>query len=425
MSHLPVSPPSSSKTTSQRGIALLITLVILALLAVFMTEFSFETKLETRGIHNYQASFKARNAVKSMFKAVLEGLKGQDEVKFFTVYLKDLLRLGATSNEISFLNPPQPVGLPAGVIADFPEVSFYTPVIRPIDHLYNLNRIQTPPFRTVNPETKADVRLANQFINILKKWNSATTYQPGSSVPSYNIQLNTNDILPIYAAIFDWLDKDNEIYYSSNYGTIGAEKNSYISADPYFEIKNNFLDKLSEVQLIRGVKGKRIPLDQWKKGFTTYQVGENYCQTINPCVPKYNHAEIKPRINVNLATFEEIEQFLEQFNQNTEYFINYSAKSYDDIYAQDYFEKRQEIAAELTKQPRSKTSEDIKNKLSNITQYDSRSGDFFIPYSFWYEILLMTEIDNVKAEVRAVVSVDRNAATGKVTNLIIHNFFLH
>jgi len=174
---------------------------------------------------------------------------------------------------------------------------------------------------------------------------------------------------------------------------------------------------LSEVQLISGVKGKRIPLDQWKKGFTTFPVGNKY-------ETQADFSKIKPRINVNLATFEEIEQFLEQFNQNTEYFINYSAKSYDDIYAQDYFEKRQEIAAELTKQPRSKTSEDIKNKLSNITQYDSRSGDFFIPYSFWYEILLMTEIDNVKAEVRAVVSVDRNAATGKVTNLIIHNFFL-
>ena len=416
MSHLPVSPPSSSKTTSQRGIALLITLVILALLAVFMTEFSFETKLETRGIHNYQASFKARNAVKSMFKAVLEGLKGQDEVKFFTVYLKDLLRLGATSNEISFLNPPQPVGLPAGVIADFPEVSFYTPVIRPIDHLYNLNRIQRPPFRTVNPEMKGDVRLANQFINILKKWNSATTYQPGSSVPSYNIQLNTNDILPIYAAIFDWLDKDKEIYDSSIYGTIGAEKNSYISADPYFEIKNGFLDKLSEVQLISGVKGKRIPLDQWKKGFTTFPVGNKY-------ETQADFSAIKPRINVNLATYEEVVEFLEQFDQNTAYFINYSP-GYDDSISQDYFEKREEIAAELTKQPRSKlTSEDIKNKLSNITQYD-RSRDFFIPYSFWYEILLMTEIDNVKAEVRAVVSVDRNAATGKVTNLIIHNFFL-
>jgi hypothetical protein len=418
MSHLPVSPPSIPKTTSQRGIALLITLVILALLAVFMAEFSFETKLETRGIQNYRASFKARNAVKSMFKAVLEGLKGQDEVKFFTVYLKDLLRLGATSNEISFLNPPKPVGLPAGVIADFPEVSFYTPVIRPIDHLYNLNRIQTPPFRTVNPETKADVRLANQFINILKKGNSATTYQPGSSVPSYNIQLNTNDILPIYAAIFDWLDKDDEIYDSSIYGTKGAEKNSYISADPYFEIKNGFLDKLSEVQLISGVKGKRIPLEQWKNGFTTFPVGNKY-------ETQADFSAIKPRINVNLATFKEIEQFLEQFNQRTNYFQNFSSNNFFNIYAQDYFEKREEIAAELTKQPRSKlTSENIKNKLSNITQYDSRFRDFFIPYSFWYEILLMTEIDNVKAEVRAVVSVDRNAATGKVTDLIIHNFFL-
>ena len=97
MSYLPVSPP---KTSPQRGIALLITLVILALLAVFMTEFSFETKLETRGIKNYQASFKARNAVKSMFKAVLEGIKGQEELKFFTVYLKDLLMKRTKSNTI-------------------------------------------------------------------------------------------------------------------------------------------------------------------------------------------------------------------------------------------------------------------------------------------------------------------------------------
>ena len=90
MSHLLVSQPSHLYKSPHRGIALLVTLVILALLAVFMTEFSFETKLETRGIQNYQASFKARNAVKSMFKAVLEGLKGQNEVKFFRVYLQGL-----------------------------------------------------------------------------------------------------------------------------------------------------------------------------------------------------------------------------------------------------------------------------------------------------------------------------------------------
>jgi len=128
---------------------------------------------------------------------------------------------------------------------------------------------------------------------------------------------------------------------------------------------------------------------------------------------------------VNLATYEEIIEFLDQFDQNTEYFRNYSQKNYDDIYAQDYYHKREEIAAELTKIPRSKlTSEDIKNKLSHITQYDSKSSEYFIPFNYWYEINLKTEIDNVQAEVRAVVSVDRNSEIGTDKKLIIHNFLL-
>ena len=402
MSHLPVSPPSPLKTTSQQGIALLITLVILALLAVFMTEFSFETKLETRGIQNYQASFKAKNAVKSLFKAVLQGLKGQNETKFFREHLNNLLKLGTIGSEISFLNPPQPVRLPAGVISDFPDVAFYTPYIRPLDHLYNLNRIQ-PKSRTRIPETKADVRLANQFINILTKWNITTNQQIGNTVLSQNIQLNINDILPMYAAIFDWLDKNSEIYDSSIYGTIGAEKNSYLAANPEIEIKDGFLDKLSEIQLIRGINEKRIPLVQWEKGFTIFPVGNKYDAQAN---------------------FSLIIEFLDQFDQNTEYFRNYSQKNYD-IYAQDYYHKREEIAAELTKIPRSKlTSEDIKNKLSHITQYDSKSSEYFIPFNYWYEINLKTEIDNVQAEVRAVVSVDRNSEIGKDKKLIIHNFLL-
>ena len=317
----------------------------------------------------------------------------------------DLLRLGNMRNEISFLNPPLPVRLPAGIIADFPEVSFYTPYIRPIDHLYNLNRIQTQPYRGREPEIRDDVRLANQFINILKEWK--------------NFNLNINDILPIYAAIFDWLDKDEEIYDSSFYGTIGAEKNSYIGVDPYFEIKNGFLDKLSEVLLIRGVKDKRISLAQWKKGFTTYPVGDKYETQVN-------FTKIKPRINVNLATFEEIVEFLKQFNQNNPYFNNFLQDFYDDN-SQEYFNKSDEIAEALTKMPRSPlTRKDIKNKLSNIITKYASSHVYFIAYSYWYEIHLKTEIDNVKAEVRAVVSVDRDAATGKVKDkgLVIHNFLL-
>ena len=51
-------------------------------------------------------------------------------------------------------------------------------------------------------------------------------------------------------------------------------------------------------------------------------------------------------------------------------------------------------------------------------------SEYFIPFNYWYEINLKTEIDNVQAEVRAVVSVDRNSEIGTDKKLIIHNFLL-
>jgi len=414
-------PPKQKKYPeiyhSLRGIALLTTMVVLALLAIFMTEFSFETKLETRGIKNYQASFKSRNAVKSIFKAVLEGIEKQDEVKFFRQYLNGLLKLGNSKYEISFLNPYKAIRLPKGVINDFPDVIFYTPEIRPIDHLYNLNRLQTPPFRAVNPETKDDVRLANRFVNILKKWNTNRQYLERNEI-AYNLQLNDTEALSIYATIFDWIDKDSLTYDSSIYGIIGAEKDAYLTNVPKLEIKNNFLDKLSEIKLIDKISKKKIPFRLWEKEFTTFPVGSEYN-------PKENFSEIKPRINVNLATYDEIIEFLEQYDQNTDYFTNHSSKNFENIYEMNYFEKREEIARELTKSPRIKLeSEDIKIRLSNITQYDSKSNDYFIPFSFWYKIHLKTEIDEVKAEIKSVVSVSRDSISGKVSNIIIHDFLL-
>jgi hypothetical protein len=409
--------PLQSQTNSRRGIALLITLVILALLAVFMTEFSFETKLETRGIQNYQASFKARNAVKSMFKAVLEGLEGQEEVKFFRQYVWSLISIGNSGRDISILNPPNPVRLPAGVISDFPDVSFYTPYIRPIDQLYNLNRIQ-PRSKTGIPESKSDVHLANQFINILKKWNLSAKTQAGATFVTQNITISENEILTIYTAIFDWMDKDLYIYDSSVYGTIGAETDTYLIADLPIEIKNGHLDQLNEIMLINGIENKRTPLELWDNSFTTYPVGNKYESFAD-------HTSIKPRINVNLATYEEIVEFLEQFDQFTNYFTNFSQSNYENNYAQNFYQKRNEIADELTKLPRViLSSNDIKNKLRKITQYYSKIHDYFTPYSYWYEIRLKTEIDNVIALVKAIVSVNRNNDTGKVTKLIIHDFLL-
>ena len=102
-----LTPSINSAPPARRGIALLITLVIIALLAVYMTEFSFDIHLETRGIRNFQASFRARNAVKSLFKAALVGLQGglNGEVRekdFFDQISPPLLRTA------SLLNPMKP-----------------------------------------------------------------------------------------------------------------------------------------------------------------------------------------------------------------------------------------------------------------------------------------------------------------------------
>ena len=384
-----------------------------------MTEFSFETKLETRGIQNYQASFKARNAVKSMFKAVIEGLESNEEIKFFRQYVWSLLSMGTSGRDISILNPPDPVRLPAGIISDFPDVAFYTPYIRPIDHLYNLNRIQKPPFRTVNPESKSDVHLANQFINILKKWDIRRESNVGDSSITQNIQFDNNEILKLYAAIFDWIDKDSNIYDSSIYGAIGAEKDSYIFSEPPIEIKNGYFDQLNEIILINTVRERNIPQKFWDQGFTTFPVGDKY-------VSSSNHTSINPRININLATFEEIVEFLEQYDQQTNYFINYSQSNLENNYSQTFYQKRIEIAEKLTKPPRILLkNNDIKNILRNITEYYSKADNYFTPYSYWYEIHLKTEISNVIAEVRAIVSVDRNEDTGIAKEIIIHDFLLN
>ena len=418
MPHFPVKEYYLISRRYRKGIALLTTLLILALLAVFMTEFSFETNLETRSIKNYQASFKSKNAVKSIFKAVLEGIEKQDEIKFFREYVKGLITIGNNSSDISFLNPKKPIRLPKGIISDFPDVTFYTPQITPIDHLFNLNRIQAPPFRAINPETKSDIRLANRFVNIFENWNEKVEKLESNSIRINKIQLNLLETLQIYAAIFDWIDKDSLTYNSSIYGTIGAENDFYLSYPPDIEIKNGYLDKLSEIKLLKNISEKKIPFSLWEKEFTIFPVGDKYN-------PQENFSEIKPRINVNLATSDEIIYFLEYFDQNTVFFSNYSEKNFENIYEIDYFEKREEIAKELTKKPRIKLeSEDIKIRLSKITPYYSKANEYFIPLSFWYKINLKTEVNDVKSEIISVVSVDRDRISGKVLKVIIHDFLL-
>lgn len=415
----------NSDPPAPRGIALLITLVIIALLAVYMTEFSFDTHLETRGIRNFQASFKARNAVKSLFKATLVGLQGGlngevSEKNFFDQISPPSLRM------FSLLTPSKPEKIEGiqlllpGLAESFPNVSFYTPYIRPIDHLFNLNRINSK----IAPEKAKDLILKNEFTNILSKYSKTQSTESNQNLSSANLSLES--IQTLYASIYDWSDKNAEIdYFDSN-----IEGHIQID-DTEWEVKDSAFDKLSEIMLLQsklfeeGYFEFQIPYDSqkpgensWNQNFTVYPVGKKEGQPFGD-----------PRINVNLADGDDIQQFLERFSNPG---VNASDKE------QQYLNRAADIASVLKPDFSQdaldfKSMNDIKTRLRSdpsTSDLNDYHNNYFILWSNWYDIHLVTEIENVKAEVRAVVEVkrDENGKVEKNDNgeyaITIHEFQL-
>ena len=415
----------NSDPPAPRGIALLITLVIIALLAVYMTEFSFDTHLETRGIRNFQASFKARNAVKSLFKATLVGLQGGlngevSEKDFFDQISPPSLRM------YSLLTPSKPEKIEGiqlllpGLAQSFPNVSFYTPYIRPIDHLFNLNRINSK----IAPEKAKDLILKNEFTNILSKYSKTQSIESNQNQSSANLSLES--IQTLYASIYDWSDKNAEIdYFDSN-----IEGHIQID-DTEWEVKDSAFDKLSEIMLLQsklfeeGYFEFQIPYDSqkpgensWNQNFTVYPVGKKEGQPFGD-----------PRINVNLGDGDDIQQFLERFSNPG---VNASDKE------QQYLNRAADIASVLKPDfsqdaPGFKSMNDIKTRLRSdpsTSDLNDYHNNYFILWSNWYDIHLVTEIENVKAEVRAVVEVkrDENGKVEKNDNgeyaITIHEFQL-
>ena len=415
----------NSDPPAPRGIALLITLVIIALLAVYMTEFSFDTHLETRGIRNFQASFKARNAVKSLFKATLVGLQGGlngevSEKDFFDQISPPSLRM------YSLLTPSKPEKIEGiqlllpGLAQSFPNVSFYTPYIRPIDHLFNLNRINSK----IAPEKAKDLILKNEFTNILSRYSKTQSTESNQNLSSANLSLES--IQTLYASIYDWSDKNAEIdYFDSN-----IEGHIQID-DTEWEVKDSAFDKLSEIMLLQsklfeeGYFEFQIPFDtqkpgenSWNQNFTVYPVGKKEGQPFGD-----------PRINVNLGDGDDIQQFLERFSNPG---VNASDKE------QQYLNRAADIASVLKPDfsqdaPVFKSMNDIKTRLRSdpsTSDLNDYHNNYFILWSNWYDIHLVTEIENVKAEVRAVVEVkrDENGKVEKNDNgdyaITIHEFQL-
>ena len=416
-----LTPSINHAPPARRGIALLITLVIIALLAVYMTEFSFDTHLETRGIRNFQASFRARNAAKSLFKAALVGLQGglNGEVRekvFFDQISPPLLRTA------SLLNPTKPEKIEGiqlllpGLAESFPNVTFYTPYIRPIDHLFNLNRMN------FSPGSPKDLDLFNEFLNLLSYYSNQQSVDSNQSQKSLN--LGEESIRAFYASIYDWSDKNTDPDYpdSSIEGHVQMD-------DTEWEVKNTQFDKLSEIMLLQskliedGYIDFQIPLNSakpdvnsWDQNFTVYPVGNIKGKSTGD-----------PKININLASQKNVSDFLKRYQSNN------ADKSTKQKYADSADLIAEVLIDDFDKQEYYKNFNQIFSKLEGdplTSGLPKSEEDFFILWSNWYDIHLVTEIENVRAEVRAVVEVDRDE-NGKVKKengeyaITIHDFQLH
>jgi hypothetical protein len=394
-------------------------------MSLFMVEFSFETTLETRGIRNFQASFQARNAVKSLFKAVLEGLQTRDELALFRQDLQVLQELNAFTgaSNASILTPSSPSPLPPGLLEDFENITFYTPYIRPIDHLFNLNRIQ--PRNITEPDSVPDTEARAQFFQIVAGFpiiDETVAQSEGVAPEPYFLDELT--ILQLYGSLFDWMDvKDNDAPYTSAIaGTLGAEQVNYLDYGGERIVKNRGLDQLTELRLIQGVRASGIQWESWERYFTVYPVGDRSAAPL----------EGEARINVNLATEAEIVEFLQRHDQQA--VLNGSTSM------QEYVVNAANIAAVLKREPEPtgplglvvpveyRRAGEILDALDAdpTTQGLPRNVDqFFITFSRWYQIRLIAEVDNVRAELSAVVQVRRDSEGQALANgLTIHHFAL-
>ncbi|MBF0278746.1 MAG: general secretion pathway protein GspK [SAR324 cluster bacterium] len=400
------------------GIALVMTMTILLLLSIFMTEFFFETTLEIRAIENFKSSFVAQSVAKSMFKAMLVALSTNETV--FFAELKALYQLTGDGSEMSFLNPPDSlIPLPEGVIPDFEGTILYTPYVRPIDHLFNLNRIQGAK-GTRAADTPTDRKVFNEFVNLLGEIPIEIPQEEGSQEPVEYRYLGLDDAAPLYAAIFDWMDaKDEGALYSNEAGVEGAEDAAYEDFDVVedLKVKNRRLDRLTEIRLIKGITESGLDYRDWKQNFTVFDVGMSE-----------GLDGFTSRLNINLATRDEIVIFLRRFEHYSEYYSELGGPPDNiDIYQKfvDVAEEFADLVVQYDEEGNrivhnSKTLKDVMAEF----ELGHKFNHLFILYSTWYEIRLVAESVGIQSEVRAIVHVPRDVEGDANGGVAIKDFVL-
>ena len=269
-SPVPVRPifdgPDSNRRVSNRGsdrprgVAILMSLVVLMLLSMFMSELFFTTGLELRSMATYRQGQQARSMARSVFRVVQIGLL-MDEMIFFEGYRRVAQLLSG------------------GVSLPWDDGLLISLEIEPQDHLYNLNQRGN-----IQQGEQNDVARSRLFMNT---WGDLEV--PGELLNSPLELISEETLQGLYAALADWTDKDNEDYVQFP-AVLGAEESAYFNTKPEYAVKNGPLDRLNEIRLVKGVRESRIPWAEWRKRFTA--------------LPRDSSAGFyfREKININIAS---------------------------------------------------------------------------------------------------------------------------
>lgn len=382
-----------------RGIALVMALVVVLLLTTYMSEVFFSSGLEMRAMSNFRDAQVARGYARSAFTALRTGLL-QDEAAFFQGYRQLEALLNVT-----------PVPFEDGMLLRLR--------VQPLDHLYNINQIG----RNIRQNTDEDRVRWEFFFNSLQDLNVPPEPPLEEAVP-----LPAETIQQLYAAVWDWNDRDQEPY-TGFPGLNGAEAGAYFDAEPAYTPKNAALDRLSELRLVRGVAESRVPWPEWEARFAA--------------LPREQPVQyyITEQVNVNVASRQEIVSFLERVRVTSPLESANNDQVRQGINA--YAERAEEIADALVggpgdageaQQPQQTPFDaqfgrqrpvydqaELTTALRDLG-FDDQYGtnELFSVVNEYYRVTVTTRAGDVRATLRAVLHVPRNEAdrTGERTEVL-------
>jgi general secretion pathway protein K len=220
---------SDSILRQEKGMVLLLVLVVVALLSGLLSEFAFSSLIDLRLAETYRDSTRAYFLARGGVRAAQMIIKG-DGNNFDA--RSEMWGLGAANI---------PVG--DGVISI---------TIEDLDGRLSINSLVSGN----NPQAEQKKR----FLRLFEKLGIVESPQN------------------LVAALIDWLDSGDEIYNED--GAVGAESSYYLGLDPPYEARNGSMSSIEELALVRGFTNEVIPVIT--PYVTLYGTKQVNCNTASP-----------------------------------------------------------------------------------------------------------------------------------------------